>query len=129
MIGPILLLLAQGAAPAAAPAPSEEAVAKQVVAIGKTMDKWKGGIYKKDGKLTCRIEQSSGDQAVDLLRCGSMVGCYSPRADELDAIAASDASEEEQIASMTEISTEVAPCIAQANRVGMRRLARFRAAL
>lgn len=78
MIGPILLLLAQGAAPAAAPAPSEEAVAKQVVAIGKTMDKWKGGIYKKDGKLTCRIEQSSGDQAVDLLRCGSMVGVIPP---------------------------------------------------
>lgn len=129
MFGPLIVLLAQGAAPVPAPAPSEEAVAQQIVAIGKTLDKWKGGVYRKDGKLTCRIEQSSGDQAVDLLRCGAMVGCYSPKADELDAIAASDASEEERLAEMKAITDEAQGCIAQAHNQGIRRLAEFRAAL
>ena len=133
MIAPILLLFAQAAVPAAdAPAkepPTEEAIAAETVAINKVLDKWKGGIYRKDGKLTCRMQQSSGDEAVDLLRCGAMVGCYAPRADELDAIAASDTTEEERVAQMKAITQEAQTCLADAHRQGVRRLAEVRAAL
>ena len=133
MFAPVLFALAQAAAPAAADAaktpPSEEAIAAEVVAINQALDKWKGGIYKKDGKLTCRMQQSSGDEAVDLLRCGAMVGCYAPKADELDAIAASEATEEERVAQMKAIAEETQPCLAKAHREGIRRLAEVRAAL
>ena len=74
------------------------------------------------------MEQSSGDQAVDLLRCGAMVGCYTPRVDELDAIAAADAPEADRKAQMQEVMAEVQPCIEDAHRLGVRRIATVRAA-
>ena len=128
ILAAMTFVMAQAAAPAAT-APSEEAIAEQVVQINQTLDKWKGGVYKKDdGKLTCRVEQSSGDQAVDLLRCGAMVGCYTPRVEELDAIAAADAPEADRKAQMQEVMAEVQPCIEDAHRLGVRRIATVRAA-
>ncbi|MFK4004667.1 hypothetical protein [Qipengyuania sp. NPDC077563] len=128
MLAALTLVLAQAAAPAAT-VPSEDAIAEQVVEINRTLDKWKGGVYKKDdGKLTCRVEQSSGDQAVDLLRCGAMVGCYTPRVAELDAIAGADAPEADRRKQMQDIMDEVQPCIEDAHQLGVRRIATVRAA-
>ncbi|MBY6219081.1 hypothetical protein [Qipengyuania aquimaris] len=128
MIAALTLMLAQAAAPAAgAEMPSEEDVAREIVAINKVLDKWNGGILKRDGKITCRLEESSGDQAVDVLRCGAMVACYTPRVEELDAIAASDESADERRARMRAIMDEVQPCVANAEREGVRRLAFVRA--
>lgn len=129
MIGLFALVMAQAAAPEAkAEMPSEEAIAREVVAINRTLDQWKGGIFKQDGKVTCRMKVSSGDQAVDILRCGAMVGCYTPHVDRLDAIAASDATTEEREVQMKEVMDEVQPCVEQAHRQGVRRLAIVRAA-
>lgn len=129
MIGLFALVMAQAAAPEAkAQMPSEEAIAREVVAINRTLDQWKGGIFKQDGKITCRMNVSSGDQAVDILRCGAMVGCYTPHVDRLDAIAASDATTEEREVQMKEVMDEVQPCVEQAHRQGVRRLAIVRAA-
>ena len=125
----LFLIVAQAGAPAASSMPTEEDVARETVAINKVFDKWQGGIYKKeDGKLTCRMKESSGDQAVDLLRCGAMIGCYAPRTEELDTIAASDASAEDRKAQMQEVMDEVEPCIEKAHREGKRRIAIVRAA-
>lgn len=129
MIGLFALVMAQAAAPEAkAELPSEDAIAREVVAINRTLDQWKGGIFKQDGKVTCRMKVSSGDQAVDILRCGAMVGCYAPHVDRLDAIAASDATTEEREVQMKEVMDEVQPCVEQAHRQGVRRLAIVRAA-
>lgn len=129
MIAALTLMIAQAAAPAAqAAAPSEEDVAREIVAINRTLDKWKGGIFKQDGKITCRMKVSSGDDAVDILRCGAMVGCYTPRVEELDAIAASDATTEERKEQIQAVMDEVQPCVAKAHREGVRRLATVRAA-
>lgn len=128
MIAALTLLIAQAAAPASEAAlPSEEDVAREIVAINKVLDKWDGGILKRDGKLTCRMEASSGDRAVDVLRCGAMVACYTPRVEELDAIAASDDSADERRERMRAIMDEVQPCVANAEREGVRRLAFVRA--
>ena len=130
MIGLFALVMAQAAAPEAkAEPPSEEDVAREIVAINRTLDKWKGGIFKQDGKVTCRMQASSGDEAVDILRCGAMVGCYTPHVDRLDAIAASDATREEKQAEMQAVTDEVQPCVEQAHRQGVRRLAIVRASL
>lgn len=129
IIAALTLLLAQSGAPAATSTPTEEDVARETAVIDEVFDEWQGGIYKKeDGKLTCRMKQSSGDQAVDLLRCGAMIGCYAPRAEELDTIAASDVSVEDRKAQMQEVMDEVQPCIEKAHREGRRRIAIVRAA-
>ncbi len=126
MLELLTLAIAQSAAPAAAP--SQEAVAKEMVAINRTLDKWKGGVYKNEGKITCRMETSSGDQAVDLLRCTAMVKCYAPRVDDLDAIANADLPLEERKEQMQAVMDDVEPCIAEAHRDGVRRIATVRAA-
>ncbi|MXO47959.1 hypothetical protein GRI69_06795 [Erythrobacter vulgaris] len=129
IIAALTLLLAQSGAPEATSTPTEEDVARETAVIDEVFDEWQGGIYKKeDGKLTCRMKQSSGDQAVDLLRCGAMIGCYAPRAEELDTIAASDVSVEDRKAQMQEVMDEVQPCIEKAHREGRRRIAIVRAA-
>lgn len=129
IIAALTLLLAQSGAPAATSTPTEEDVARETAVIDEVFDEWQGGIYKKeDGKLTCRMKQSSGDQAVDLLRCGAMIGCYAPRAEELDTIAASDVSVEDRKAQMQEVMDDVQPCIETAHREGKRRIAIVRAA-
>lgn len=130
MIAALTMMLAQAAAPGvAADTPvSEEAIAREIVVIGRKLDDWKGGIYKKDGQLTCRIEQSSGDQAIDALRCAAMVKCYSPRVDELDRIASGDATRKARVAKMQAVAEEVKPCLESTEQEGIRLLAKARAA-
>ena len=124
MLSFIALTLAQAATPVA----SEEAVAQEIVVIGEKLKDWKGGVYKKDGRLTCRTEESSGDLGVDTIRCAAMVKCYAPRVEELDRIANEDSPRAERNAKMQVIAEEVVPCIEAAEEEGTRLLATARAA-
>ena len=108
--------------------PPTEAVAQQITQIEARMERWKGGIYKKDGKLTCRITQPSGDKEVDVIRCGAMLRCLAPETDALDAIAGSDASEADRNRRMQAIVAAAQPCVTNANAAGVRMLAEKRAA-
>ena len=126
MLGLLSLALAQAATPAVAP--RAESVATHAAEIYRTLDKWKGGVYKKEGVITCRMKTSSGDQAVDLLRCTTMVKCYAPRVEDLDAIAASETTEEARISEMRKVMEEVQPCIEKEHREGVLRIATVRAA-
>ena len=127
MLSAMLLALAQSSE-ATAPPPSEEAVGEEIVVIGKKMDEWKGGIFKRDGKLTCRTEKSSGDLAIDAVHCGAMVKCYAAYVEELDRIAAKDAPRKQRNAEMQAIGEAVIPCLEDAKAEAVRRLAEFRAA-
>ena len=124
----LLLALAQAGEPAAQSAPSEAAVADEIVVIGKKMDMWRGGIFKRDGQLTCRTEKSSGDLAIDAVHCGAMVKCYAPHVEELDRIAAKDAPRSQRNAEMQAIGEAAKPCLEDAKAEAVRRLAEFRAA-
>ena len=106
--------------------PPTEAVAEQITVIGKRLKTWKGGVYKKDGKLTCRITQSSGDKDVDMVRCGAMLRCYAPKAEELDAIAASDAPKADRNRKMQAVAEATIPCVEEASEAGVRMLAEER---
>ena len=107
--------------------PPTEAVAEQITIIGRRLETFNGGVYKKDGKLTCRIARSSGDKAVDMIRCGAMLRCYAPKADELDAIAASDASKADRNRKMQAVAEATMPCVEEASEAGVRMLAEQRA--
>ncbi len=129
MITAFLAVMAQGAVPAlpTPQGPPTEAVAEQIVQIETRMERFEGGVYKKDGKLTCRIAQSSGDKDVDMVRCGAMLRCLAPRADELDAIAASDAPPADRNRRMQGVVAAAQPCVKDANAAGVRMLAEKRA--
>jgi len=107
--------------------PPTEEVAEQITVIGKRLETFKGGVYKKDGKLTCRIAQSSGDKSVDMIRCGAMLRCYAPKAEELDTIAASNAPKAERNRKMQAVAEATLPCVEEASDAGVRMLAEERA--
>ena len=124
----VLAVLAQAAA-ADLPVPHgppTEPVAEQIVVLGEKLKTWKGGVYKKDGKLTCRITQPSGDKNVDMVRCGAMLRCYAPKAAALDAIAASDESRKARNLKKQAIAQETMPCVEEASAAGVRMLAEKR---
>lgn len=128
MIALALALLTQAAA-AELPVPQgppSEAVAAEIEVIGKQLETFRGGVYKKDGKLTCRIAKSSGDEAVDMVRCGAMLRCYAPKVEALDAIAASDAPKDERNREMQAIVAATQPCVTEASAAGVRMLAEQR---
>ncbi|MDG6079462.1 hypothetical protein E3U23_09680 [Erythrobacter litoralis] len=124
----VLAVVAQAAVPdlPVPQGPPTEEVAEQITVIGQRLKTFKGGVYKKDGKLTCQIAQSTGDKAVDMIRCGAMLRCYAPKADELDAIAASDASQADRNRRMQVIAEATLPCVENASDAGVRMLAEKR---
>ncbi|QWC56763.1 hypothetical protein F7D01_06340 [Erythrobacter sp. 3-20A1M] len=79
------ILLAQ--APAAVPAPTQPT---EITVIGKKLANWKGGVFKRGGKLMCRTERSTGDAQLDAIRCGAMLACVRPVEGQIDAIMGSD---------------------------------------
>ncbi len=125
----VLAMLMQGAVPdlPTPQGPPTEPVAEQIVQIERTMKRFEGGVYKKDGKLTCRIEASSGDKDVDMVRCGAMLRCLAPEAEELDAIAASDLPAADRSRQLQAIVAGAQPCVENAKAAGVRMLAEKRA--
>ena len=127
------LLLAQSAAAIAPPAlptfdaPPSEAVAREIVVIGRKMKVWKGGIYKKGDRLACRIKVSSKDKDVDAIRCGAMLRCFAPEEAEFDRIAALDVPTKERNRMMQAHAESLTPCLDAAHEAGMRYLAESRA--
>ena len=131
------LLLAQAATPAAvdpaAPSPlpafdtpPSEAVAEEILVIGRKMAAWKGGVYKKDGRLACRIRESSGEDAVDAIRCGAMLRCFATEEAEFDRIAGLSLPTKERNRMMQALAQTLTPCLDAAHDAGMRFLAESR---
>ena len=105
--------------------PSAE-VAEEIVVIGRTMEKWKGGVYKQDGELKCRIKISSGDADVDAIRCGAMLRCVAPEVQTMDRIAALDIPRKERSEMLQAHMQSLTPCFDAAHEAGTRFLAERR---
>ena len=130
MILSSLLLAMQAASPeeSARSAPPPE-VTDQILVISERLKSWKGGLYKKDGKLTCRIKQSTGDREIDAIRCGALLGCFAPKAAEMDAASESDLPEAEREKRMQKIAESTKPCLELMHRRGTSKLAEMRTSL
>ena len=132
----VSLLLAQAAGAATTPQripvdemleiPASEEVAEEIVVIGRELEKWKGGVYKQDGELRCRIKTSSGDEDVDAIRCGAMLRCFAPEVETMDRIAAMDIPRKERSEMMQAHAESLKPCLDAAHQAGMRFLAERR---
>ncbi|GMM91884.1 hypothetical protein [Qipengyuania sp. MTN3-11] len=126
------ILLAQAAATAPPPLPTfvtppSEAVAEEIVVIGRKLDTWKGGIASQDGQIACRTKQSTGDEDVDAIRCGAMLRCFAPEVEEMNRLSALDVPAEERNRLMQAHAKTLVPCLDAAHKAGMRYLAEVRA--
>ena len=119
MLALLLMQSVAAAAPGDTPATQEASqptaenaeVRKQIVTIGEKLQTWKGGVYKRDGKLTCRIEEGTGDLKIDAIRCGGLLHCMAPLADRMDAIAAEVVDKADRNRQLQAVVAEAQPCV------------------
>lgn len=120
------LLLAQAAGTTSQLSKPSPAVIEEMKQIGEKMGGWRGGVYKDEGEVHCRTEQSSGDEAIDTIRCAAMIRCLTPHVSEFDAIAESGLPEADRNKKMQAVVATTRPCLAETTRVGVRVLAEKR---
>lgn len=114
---------AQPAPPAAAPAPERDPAV-----IAAQLGSWKGGLGKAEGRLVCRTHESTGDRQLDAIRCGAMLTCTRPIADEIDRLMSTSMPRGEKRLEFDGLLATVKPCIADYQERAVARLAAERAA-
>lgn len=123
-----LLALLVAAAPAAAVTPgySTPEVAQEIVVMGKKLKTWKGGVSKVGGQMVCKTRQSSGDRALDAIRCGAMLSCMKPLEPRIDALMGSAAATAEKKRNFSALIAGVPQCAEKAEESAVARLAEDR---
>lgn len=121
-----LLLALLAATPAAVPPPTA-AVAREIVVIGQKLKSWKGGVSKVDGRMVCRTGKSTGDKALDAIRCGAMLTCMKPLEARVDALMASDRTQGEKRRAFDRLLSGIEPCLADYEAAAVTRLAEAKA--
>jgi lipopolysaccharide biosynthesis regulator YciM len=99
----------------------------QIVVIGQRMRAWRGAIAKVNGTMTCRTQKSSGDAAIDAIRCNAMLSCVGPLAPQMDAIMVSKAKRREKDKQATALTTTAVPCMEANHEKAVAALAAIRA--
>lgn len=121
-----LALALIAAAPAMPAAPPASDVSREIVVIAQQMRGWKGGVSKVNGRMVCRTSQSSGDRALDAIRCGAMLTCMKPLEPRIDALMASDRSRREKRDGFDAMVRSVEPCATAYEAEAVSRLAATR---
>lgn len=106
----LLALLAAASAPLAPVSPTPE-VAREIVVMGKKLKDWKGGVSKVGGRMVCKTSKSSGDRALDAIRCGAMLSCLKPLEPRIDALMGSTLSTGEKRKGFQKLLTGIEPCL------------------
>jgi hypothetical protein len=127
-VSPILTLLAVQAAPVAPPPAQSPEVAREIVVIAQKLKGWKGGVTKEGGRMVCRTKTSSGEKAVDAIRCGAMLSCMKPLEPRIDALMGSDRSRREKRDGFAAILKGIGPCLEDYEAAAVARLAEARVA-
>lgn len=120
-------LLALLAAASAAPPPPSPEVAREIVVIGRQLKTWKGGVSKVGGRMICKTRLSSGDKALDAIRCGAMLSCLTPLEPRIDTLMGSDLPQAEKRRGFQKILTGIEPCLQTYADAAAARLAEERA--
>ncbi len=121
-----LALALLAAAPALPVAPPATDVSREIVVIAKQMRGWKGGVSKVNGRMVCRTSQSSGDKALDAIRCGAMLTCMKPLEPRIDALMGSDRSRREKRDGFDAMAKGIEPCLTAYEADAVSRLAATR---
>ncbi len=122
-LAPLLLVLAQAAVPAGAPANIDPKVAAQVPVITEKLHQWRGGWGAIDNKLACKTVKTSGDEEIDKIGCYAVLSCVKPAYPALKAIADAKADEADKKARMRAKLATLEPCMKQYRGQGIALLA------
>lgn len=120
-----MLALLVAATPLAPVAPTP-AVTQEIVVMGKKLKTWKGGVSKVGGRMICKTRTSSGDKALDAIRCGAMLTCMKPVEPRIDALMASAATTSEKKTGLAAMTSGVEKCAATYEAGAVARLAEDR---
>ncbi len=104
-----LLALIVATSPVAPTLPSPE-VAREIVVMGKKLKDWKGGVSKLGGRMVCTTKKSSGDKALDAIRCGAMLSCMKPLEPRIDTLMGSNLARREKTRQFAALTSGLAPC-------------------
>ena len=102
-----LLLAAQAATP---PADPPAAVTSEIRVMAERLGHWRGRLDRRRGQFRCEIEQSSGDPALDEVRCNALRYCAMQIDSEVQALAGLDLSRSERDRRIGELTQGMAPC-------------------
>jgi hypothetical protein len=97
-----------------------------MVVIARKLKDWKGGVSKVGGQMVCKTSKSSGDKAIDAIRCGAMLSCLKPLEPRIDALMGSDLAQGEKRRGFQKILTGIEPCLETYANAATERLARQR---
>lgn len=106
----LLALLAVAGTPLA-PASPTPTVAREIVVMGKKLKDWNGGVSKVGGRMVCKTKKSSGDKALDAIRCGAMLSCLKPLEPRIDTLMGSALPAGEKRKGFQGLLTGIEPCL------------------
>jgi hypothetical protein len=118
-------MLLAAATPLAPVAPTP-AVTQEIVVMGKKLKDWKGGVSKVGGRMVCKTKKSSGDKALDAIRCGAMLSCVKPLEPRIDALMGSALPIGQKRRDFDKMLTGIEPCLETYTAGAVARLAEDR---
>lgn len=98
-------------------------VAQEIIVMGKKLKTWKGGVSKVGGRMVCKTRKSSGDRALDAIRCGAMLSCMKPLEPRIDAVMRSGLARSEKTRQFTALTSGLAPCAQSQEEAAIEQLA------
>ena len=122
-----LVLMLQAADPGDSSPIADEAVANEIVVIGKQLKSWKGKGKTKNGDITCKTTKSTGDPEIDQIACAAIVGCMAEVQPRIVEIMGLDLDKAERDRRIDKAGEAMAPCMKRRHDAGVDALARKRA--
>ena len=119
----ILTVAGAQLSPASPPTRPNPETADQIVVMGQKLKGWKGGVSKVGGRMVCKTSKSSGDKALDAIRCGAMLGCMKPLEARIDALMGSDLALGVKKARFRQLTSGLEDCAAKQEAQALARLA------
>ena len=102
-----ILLAVQAVQPQDAPPP---AVVEEIRVLAERLGNSVVSLERDGGAFTCEVEVSTGDDALDAIRCNAYRYCAMQVDADIQALAALDLSRREQNVRVNELAQSVGPC-------------------
>lgn len=116
----LALALAQSAV---VPADSE------ITVMARRLKDWRGNFKLRKGAVTCKTSRSTGDREIDAVGCATMIACYSPLVQEIQAAQAGTGPAKARSERVTAIFNSAVPCLEQEHAKRLAALADQRAGI
>ncbi|WP_375291187.1 hypothetical protein [Qipengyuania sp.] len=120
------LLLMTAAAPVAA-TPAPPAPSTEIAVIRKRLATWRGSMKKKGDHFVCKTRKTSGDAALDAIRCDAMRYCAQQVDGRMQAVLSASLPKADRQSRMDAVAQSMKPCMETYEDASVAKLARERA--